>query len=339
MKDVKAINEEAEILQKYGLQARFVKEIPELPFPIKAAVKLDHQGEFNSYKYCLGLISELEKRNCQFFEHSRVTDVTFSGSPCHVVSTENESISASHVVVATHLPILDRSGHFCVTSPSKSYCMAFEMKEGTAPRDGYISTGEQLENKSIRSTQDGKVLIVAGCGHTSGEPPSGSTAACYQELERFARDNFKVGDLICYWSGLDYYTADELPYIGYLHHGTDTMYTATGFAKWGFTQGAASGIAISELIVNKTAPTWLTPFDARRWDLAKSTLQGLGYQMHVSKHYAMVPLDRYKGNPDNIASVPLQLLNGGDVRKGFELVQAFGLRLQKEGKLKGEPKK
>jgi guanine nucleotide-binding protein G(i) subunit alpha len=50
-------------------------------------------------------------------------------------------------------------------------------------------------------------------------------------------------------------------------------------------------------------------------------------------------LDRYKGNPDNIASVPLQLLNGGDVRKGFELVQAFGLRLQKEGKLKGEPKK
>lgn len=50
-------------------------------------------------------------------------------------------------------------------------------------------------------------------------------------------------------------------------------------------------------------------------------------------------LNRYKGSPDNIASLPVQLLNGEHVRKGFSLIQKFGTRLQKENKLKKEVKK
>lgn len=287
--EMKSLEKEVEILQKYGLKASIVDDIAELPIEIVGAVKLEGQGEFNSYKYCLGLIEELKRRNCLIFENSRVLDVGYATMPDHRVKCAEGAIDATHVIVATHLPILDRSGHFGLTSPSKSYCMAFNMREGLAPRDGYISTGEKLDNKSIRSAGDGKILIVAGCGHSQGEPPQGSTAACYAELERFGR-RFKVSDMICKWSALDYYTADQLPYIGKLHHGTDTIFTATGYAKWGFTQGAASALVFDELIKNKTMPEWAKAFDARRWDLLKSTIQGIQYQLHVGKHYALEPL-------------------------------------------------
>lgn len=316
--DVESIKEQANLLQDFGLPAYFTKEL-DLPFPIKGAVSLENQGQFNSYSYCMGLAKELEKMKCDIYEDTRVVDVS-AGSP-HKISTENgPEVQADKVIIATHLPILDRSGHFSMVTPSKSYCVALQLKDGSkVPSGSYISTGEGIHNKSIRTANNGKVLIVAGCGHPQGEPINGSNEYSYQELERFARDNFQVGDVICQWSALDYYTADVIPYIGYLSHFESSIYTATGFRKWGFTSSVASSLLISDLI-NGIQTDYSKTFDARRWDLAKSTLKALEFQAHVTKHFVGKRIQNMATAPD---IEDLQKDCGGICKKNGELVAAY----------------
>lgn len=316
--DVESVKETAFLLQDIGINAAFVKET-DLPFPVKAAVALENQGVFNSYSYCIGLARELERLNVSIFEDTRVTDVT-AGSP-HRVSTENgPEVEADKVILATHLPILDRSGHFSMVTPSKSYCVAFQMKEGAnVPKGSYISTGEGIHNKSIRTANNGKVLIVAGCGHPQGDPINGSTLFSYQELERFAQENFQVGDKICQWSALDYYTADGIPYIGYLSHFETSIFMATGFSKWGFTSSVAASQVIADLM-NGIESDYSRRFDSRRWDLAKSTLNTLEFQAHVTKHFVVKSVQDFFTAPD---IEDLQKDSGGICKKNGNLVAAY----------------
>jgi hypothetical protein len=52
-----------------------------------------------------------------------------------------------------------------------------------------------------------------------------------------------------YWSAQDYSPIDELPYVGPLTPGNETLFVATGFDKWGMSNGVASGLALSSRIL------------------------------------------------------------------------------------------
>ena len=54
------------------------------------------------------------------------------------------------------------------------------------------------------------------------------------------------------WSAHDVMTNDSIPYIGKVSN--EEIYIATGFNKWGMTNGVLSGIIISDLILNKFNP-------------------------------------------------------------------------------------
>ena len=53
--------------------------------------------------------------------------------------------------------------------------------------------------------------------------------------------------MIAKWSAQDYDTPDELPYIGRISDNSN-IYVATGFRKWGLSNGTLSGMLIAELI-------------------------------------------------------------------------------------------
>ena len=52
-----------------------------------------------------------------------------------------------------------------------------------------------------------------------------------------------------YWSAQDYTPADELPYVGPILPGNDKIFVATGFDKWGMTNGTAAALALSSRIL------------------------------------------------------------------------------------------
>lgn len=78
-------------------------------------------AHFNPFKYFKELAKHIDGDGSRVFENSRVTTVN-QGSP-HVLTIEEQGVelSAEQVVLATHLPIMDRSMHFAVLEPSKSH--------------------------------------------------------------------------------------------------------------------------------------------------------------------------------------------------------------------------
>ena len=250
------IEAEVSAAQRAGLAATLTTET-ELPFEVAAAVRLDDQAQFHPRKFCLGLAAAIEGQGARIFECSRVADVK-DGSPVTVVC-EGGTVEADWVVLATHIPFLDRGLFFAKAFPERSYALAWKQQESGGDRiEGmYISIDQPT--RSIRSTMGGD-LIIGGEGHKPGTEPN--TPARYEAVESWAREHFGPGEVTYRWSAQDYGAVDGLPFVGRQLPGSRVL-VATGFAKWGMTNGAASASILSDLILEQENP-WSDAFSSTR---------------------------------------------------------------------------
>lgn len=254
---VDEIAEEAAAAQRAGLGAVTTTET-ELPFEVAAAVRLDEQAQFHPRKFCLGLAAALEDRGVQIFEDSRVLDVD-DGRPCKLECASG-TVEAQWVVLATHLPFLDRGLFFAKAFPERSYALAWKRAtdgESERIRGMYISSDQPT--RSLRSAEDGH-LIVGGEGHKVGTEPD--TPARYAALESWAKENFGPGEVAHRWSAQDPRSVDGMPYVGRQLPRSQVV-VATAFGKWGMTNGAASARILSDLIAGRDNP-WAEAFEATR---------------------------------------------------------------------------
>ena len=304
--ELKQVKEEFEAAVRAEMPASFVDNHPDVPFKHLGAMVFDNQVAVNTYSYCMGLTRLLSEKNVDVFEQSRVVDVTSEKEKPHVIKTEDGGeVNAHSVVISTHLPILDRGGHFAVTNPSRSYCIVFSLTDNSKlPQDMHITANDR--NLSFRKTSlnGDELVLLCGAGHKLGEMFHHQTPEdCYKELEEFARLNWPLKEIVTSFSSHDYYAADQVPYIGYLHHGTDSIYTATGMGKWGLAWGHAAGKIITELIVEGRSQ-YTDIFDARRWDLVHSMVDMAKFQALVTKHFVGDRVKDQFGAPD-IEDLPL----------------------------------
>lgn len=252
--EVPSIEAEAEALRAAGLPAR-VDSDTELPFPVAGAVWLADQLQFHPRRYCLGLADAVTRRGGHV-EHRRVLSVDEEGDGCKV-SLEGMAVRAQHVVIATHLPFPKDGAYFARAHPYRSYAMAVRLG-GERPRGMYISA--ESPTRSVRSTADGWT-ILGGEGHKVGEDDD--TRERYRALESWATEQFDVAEIGYRWSAQDYESVDGVPYIGPLtdrHHRT---WIATGFRKWGMSNGTVAAMVLADAIAGRENP-WAAAFDSRR---------------------------------------------------------------------------
>jgi glycine/D-amino acid oxidase-like deaminating enzyme/nitrite reductase/ring-hydroxylating ferredoxin subunit len=235
------VEAEVEAGRRAGLATRLVTET-DLPYPIAAAVRLDDEAEFNSYAFTAGVVRAFADAGGLVFEGTRATSLA-EGEPVRV-GTTGGTVSAGHVVVATHVPVFDRGGYFARVSQSRSYAVAVRIA-GALPEGMYYGLGGAT--RSLRSAPaadgEGELLIVAGEGHRPGE--GGSVAARYARLEEFARERFGATSVEHRWSAQDEIPEDGMPYVGRLWPRSGRVVTATGFKKWGL----AFGIEAARMLV------------------------------------------------------------------------------------------
>ena len=155
-------------------------------------------------------------------------------------------VRAGQLVLATGIPILDRGGYFARLKPSRSYCLAFKVP-GTITRAMMISTDSPTRSVRYAPTADGERLIVGGAGHPVGREKSPSKALA--ELSSWARVHYPGAVQTHFWSAQDYTPIDQLPYVGPILPGNEKIFVATGFNKWGMTNGAAAALALSSRIL------------------------------------------------------------------------------------------
>ncbi|MGH9244782.1 MAG: FAD-dependent oxidoreductase [Acidimicrobiales bacterium] len=270
------IEAEVEAAHQLGLPASFTTET-DLPYPVEAAVVFERQAQFHPRRYCLGLASALTAAGGHVFERSRALDVAVHGDRCAVI-TDRAVLTADRVVVATLLPFLDIGGYFARAHAHRSYALAMTTS-GPRPSAMYISAEEPT--RSIRATTDGTV-IVGGEGHKTGHDRD--TRDRYDALETWARQRFAVSTIDHRWSAQDYETVDGVPYVGRLNRWTDRVLIATGFRKWGMTNGTAAAMILVDAIVGRDNP-WADAFDSTRLAPRASARSFIVENLDVAKRF------------------------------------------------------
>jgi glycine/D-amino acid oxidase-like deaminating enzyme/nitrite reductase/ring-hydroxylating ferredoxin subunit len=277
--ETSSIEREVEAAGRAGLEVSLVTET-DLPYKVAAAVRLDNQAQFHPRKYLLHLAEDIEARGGRIFERSRVIDVK-EANPCEVVTSGGRVLS-DHVVMATHYPIWDRGLFFPRVHPKRSYAIAGPLNGLSVPAGMYISIDQPT--RSVRTIRDGgrDLLMVGGNGHSAGQKYD--TQNDYSELEHWMAERFGITEVTHRWSTQDGVTVDLIPYAGTARRGTDRVYTATGFGKWGMTNGTASAMVIADAILDRPNE-FSSLFDPHRLTLKESASNFIRENAKVARHW------------------------------------------------------
>ncbi|MFD2287616.1 FAD-dependent oxidoreductase [Pedobacter petrophilus] len=217
-----------------------------LPIPFKRALKFDQQAQFHPIKYINGLATEFERLGGKIISGAMVENTTFKDG-LHQATAKDLIINAKSLVWATHIPpginLLSLRN-----APYRSYVLALTLQDGNYP--DCLSYDMKEPYHYFRSHEiDGKhYLLIGGADHKTGhEDP----VAAFNELESYARANFKIATIDYKWSSQYYVPVDGLPYIGQLPGGDEHTYVATGFNGNGMIFSNLSARIISDLILGK----------------------------------------------------------------------------------------
>ncbi len=304
------IEAEAEACVEAGLAGELVDDTP-LPFDVVGAVRVDGQAEFHAMKWLLGLADAAERAGARIHEGSRALEVS-SGSPC-TVRTEAGELRAQRVVVATHYPTLDRGLFFARLSAQRSYCVG--LRSTTPPPDGmFLSIDSPTRSVRSHPTPQGELLIVGGEGHKSGQEEH--TGERYAALESWAAEHFGAASVEYRWSAQDPMPPDELPYVGALVPHSDRLFVATGFRKWGMTNGTAAAAILRDRLLGRDVGEGAI-FAANRFDpiAAGPTLvkENLNVAAHMIGDRLARPVDTERLGSDE----------GGIIRRGLRRAAAY----------------
>lgn len=278
--DVDDIESEANAARTLGLPASYLLA-PSFGFPAAAAVRFENQAQFHPRKYLLHLARQIPGDGSFIFEDTRCTGVT-EGEVC-TVETERGTLGARSVVIATHLPILDRGLFFAKVHPYRSYVVAAEVPEASMPKEMYISTGGS-PTRSLRTARDGdrEILLIGGEGHKTGQEPD--TGQQYLNLEAWGREQFPVESYVYRWSTQDNVSIDKVPFIGRLRRTSSNVLVATGFGKWGMTNGTLAGMILSDSILGRDNE-WAWLYDAQRLKPAAQAKEFLSENLNVAQRF------------------------------------------------------
>ena len=267
------IEKEVEVARRLGLPASITTDTG-LPFEVRSAMRWDNQAQFHPIKYVAGLAGTIPGDGSHVFENSRVVD----WDPDRI-ATDNGTVRARHVVMATNLPLGQVGMYYSTNHPKAEPVIAAPINR-VPP--AYYKNVEQ-PGRSIRTHKhNGKTYAV--CAGTHFKPGHAEDEQKhFADLERWLIENFDSAGIEYRWVNEDYTPIDSAPFIGWSSNASDGYLVATGFDAWGFTNGTAAGMIIAELAAGREHP-WLDLFDASRIKPVAGGKEFLKENLGVAKH-------------------------------------------------------
>ena len=241
--------------QAAGLDVTWETET-ELPYAVRGAVRLADQLQLHPMDLLDAAVAELVAEGGTLCEQSRVLEVHRTGDGVRV-TTDGGSATARAVVLATNQPILRRHGMFAKVKAERSYCAA--LTSAWVPHGMYLSSDSTVRSlRSLPVAGGEELLLVGGSGHGTGR--TASPRKRLDQLLEWARGTFPGSSVTHTWSAQDQVPATGLPYVGPMLPRDHTIWVATGFAKWGFTNAPAAALLLSKSILSQTMggepPSW-----------------------------------------------------------------------------------
>ena len=260
-----------------GLRAQLVDTVPGMQVPVKRALLVENQAQYNPLRYALELARVVAGQGGQVFENTAVLDIDATEGR---LTTATGFVTANHIVFATHTPkginLLQAE-----MEPSREYGVAAPLREHAGP-EGIFWLLDNFHSVRTYRYEEQTYLVVIGEKHQTGHDEAGEARYC--RLEDYARKHFEVKEFTHRWSAQQYKSADQLPYIGRSAH--DNVYVGTGYAADGLTWAEVAAAIISGL-VRDTESDAAQLFNPRRFTPVKSAKSWAALNAKVAKHLAL----------------------------------------------------
>ena len=221
----------------------FIEHIDDIPNCI-AALTMHKQAIFHPYHFLQELSSILTKQQVAIFEDSPVSQVLKQPDQTYNVICNEYTITANTVICTTQVPIIDH-GHLYVTK------MQCEQEHIHTLPNKKMPTCLQIDDQKHSFNTFEHTLFFVHHSHKSGITNSNLT------------NNSSFNQTASYhWSNSDYTTIDKLPFIGPIDKQNYHLLFASGYGKWGNTNGYFAGKLLSEYVLQQHTPyhTLYSPF-------------------------------------------------------------------------------
>lgn len=224
------LERELHALHRIGADAAYCSGLP-LPFPVAGAIRFAKQAQFHPMKFAAALANGLKI-------HEQTAAQEFIGT---TVITNHGRIRAQKVVMATHFPLINKHGsYFLKMYQSRSYVLALEH---AADVNGMYRDAQE-DGLSFRN--HGQLLLLGGGAHRTGKK-----SEAWEGLVRQARVYYPDSKEAYRWAAQDCMPLDGVPYIGRYSAGTQDLYVATGFGKWGMTASMVAAMMLRDMVQGK----------------------------------------------------------------------------------------
>jgi glycine/D-amino acid oxidase-like deaminating enzyme len=250
---VKKVEKEAEAAEDAGLKITLENSL-ELPFPIKRAMRLEGQLQFNPMKYIKQLSKIVDSDDSRIYEGTKMLSCEKQNAG-YMITTAAGKLYAERIIMATHTP-KGVSGIQTLLFPYREYAVAYTNKDKFIPG---IFWGIDGKNKhSIRHYQEetNNYVIVLGEKHKTGQKES--NLENIKNLRSFAESRFSVGAQRYQWAAQHYRASDGLATVGKQDKNAE-IYIATGYSTDGLTYGTMAAQIVTDQIrgkENKYAETY-----------------------------------------------------------------------------------
>lgn len=241
------VSKEAKAYEDLGINGRLVDTIP-LDIKIKNAVMMDKQAQFHPLKYLSHLIESFTDQGGHIFEHTTAVNIETGDKPI-VHIREGQRITANYVLSCSHFPFYEGTGLYSTRMyADRSYAIAAQINKNY-PGGIYISADKPVRSLRSATINGEDMLLIVGESHKTGQGKD--TLEHYKALASFGEKNFGLTSIPYHWSAQDLTTLDNVPYIGEITSGKSNILIATGYRKWGMSNGTAAALLFRDIVLSK----------------------------------------------------------------------------------------
>jgi len=284
MKKLTNFKKEQKFFDNNNISYKRLTKIP-LAFPSIYAIKVNSGFVFHPLKY-INSLKDIVKDKIKIYENTKAYDLD-KINDYYVIKANDYHIKAKIVIVTTHYPFF-----------VKPYFLPFK----STIEKSHIVIGPYKNKKFQAISCDNPTYSLRFYQNNVMYASNSYDIQNHVDIERRYKESIKdfkkyvTKDIKYYFLNQDIITYDNMPYIGKIK---DNLYIATGFNKWGMTNGTISGKVISDLILNKDNP-YIDIFNPNR-KLSKDKIKNLVFYNYLnSKSFIIMKLKHnfnfYKDN-------------------------------------------
>ncbi|MBP1950742.1 FAD-dependent oxidoreductase [Virgibacillus litoralis] len=285
---ISQLENEKKAYDQLEIPSELVKNMP-LDIPMKSALLMKRQAQFHPLKYLKALLKDSVDNGLEIYENTNAADIEYNKHPSIILKDGNR-ITCRYVIQASHYPFYDGQGFY----PTRMYADRSYVVAGKSNKDypGGMYINAENPTRSIRIAEN-DLWLIGGESHKTGQGKS--TMDHYNALQEFAGEHFGISEFVNRWSAQDLITLDKVPYIGPLTKAQQSVFVATGFRKWGMTNGTLAAKMITDMILQEDT-LYKELYTPSRFQVDPALRQFTGINADVAKHMAKGKMDRRDDN-------------------------------------------